>query len=173
MRKVNNVLLIGIAAALLGCNTTVDNPDDSKDDTVVVRDVMTYVTTADGTMGFVAVGKDYAEGLNMSPERTLKLNPNVRYQEFDGFGAAITGAAAFNLMQMPAERRQKLLVETFSPDKGMGYGYVRVPIGGSDFNSRSNYDYTCCDVKGIENFGLTADETDYIILKEEDILATM
>ena len=128
MRTVNNVLFIGIAAALLGCNTPVDNPkDDPTNQPTTVRDVMTYVTTADGTMGFVAVGKDYAEGLNMSPERTLTLNPNVRYQTFDGFGAAITGAAAFNLMQMPAERRQKLLVETFSHDKGMGYGYVRVP----------------------------------------------
>lgn len=171
MTKVNNLLFIGIAAALLGCNTPVDNPDDNKNDTIPVRDVMTYVTTADGTMGFVAIGKDYAEGLNMSPERTLTLNPNVRYQTFDGFGAAITGAAAFNLMQMPAERRQKLLEETFSPDKGMGYGYVRVPIGGSDFNSRSNYDYTCCDIKGIENFALTSDELDYIIPVLKEILA--
>lgn len=172
MRIVNNVLFIGIAAALLGCNTPIDNPkDDPTNEPTPQRDVMTYVTTADGTMGFVAIGKDYAEGLNMSPERTLKLNPNVRYQEFDGFGAAITGAAAFNLMQMPAERRQKLLVETFSPEKGMGYGYVRVPIGGSDFNSRSNYDYTCCDTKGIENFALTTDELDYIIPILKEILA--
>ena len=172
MKTVNNVLFIGIAAALLGCNTPIDNPtDDPTNEPTPQRDVMTYVTTADGTMGFVAIGKDYAEGLNMSPERTLKLNPNVRYQEFDGFGAAITGAAAFNLMQMPAERRQKLLVETFSPEKGMGYGYVRVPIGGSDFNSRSNYDYTCCDTKGIENFALTTDELDYIIPVLKEILA--
>lgn len=172
MRTVNNVLFIGIAAALLGCNTPVDNPkDDPTNEPTPQRDVMTYVTTADGTMGFVAIGKDYAEGLNMSPERTLKLNPNVRYQEFDGFGAAITGAAAFNLMQMPAERRQKLLVETFSPEKGMGYGYVRVPIGGSDFNSRNDYDYTCCDTKGIENFALTTDELDYIIPVLKEILA--
>lgn len=171
MTKVNNLLFIGIAAALLGCNTPIDNPDNNNGDTIPVRDVMTYVTTADGTMGFVAIGKDYAEGLNMSPERTLKLNPNVRYQTFDGFGAAITGAAAFNLIQMPAERRQKLLVETFSPDKGMGYGYVRVPIGGSDFNSRSNYDYTCCDIQGIENFALTSDELDYIIPVLKEILA--
>lgn len=172
MTKVNNLLFIGIAAALLGCNTHVDNPkDDPTNEPTPQRAVMTYVTTADGTMGFVAIGKDYAEGLNMSPERTLKLNPNVRYQTFDGFGAAITGAAAFNLMQMPAERRQKLLVETFSPDKGMGYGYVRVPIGGSDFNSRSNYDYTCCDIQGIENFALTSDELDYIIPVLKEILA--
>ena len=82
MRIVNNVLFIGIAAALIGCNTPVDDPDNNQPnkDSIPVRDVMTYVTTADGTMGFVAVGKDYAEGLNMSPERTMKLNPKVRYR---------------------------------------------------------------------------------------------
>ena len=56
MRIVNNVLFIGIAAALLGCNTPVDNPkDDPTNEPTPQRDVMTYVTTADGTMGFVAI----------------------------------------------------------------------------------------------------------------------
>lgn len=172
MKKVNSIFMIGIAAVLFGCNTSVDNPKEPNNtDSITSRDVMTYITTADGTMGFTAIGKDYADGLNMKPEQTLTLNPSVRYQEFDGFGAAITGATAFNLMQMPADKRHKLLVETFSVDEGMGYGYVRVPIGGSDFNARSNYDYTCCDVKGIENFALTSDEVDYIIPILKEILA--
>lgn len=169
MKKVNSFLIMSIAAVLFGCNIPANNPS-TPTDTIPTRDVMTYITTADGTMGFTAIGKDYIEGLNMTPEKTLMFNPNVRYQEFDGFGAAITGAAAFNLMQMPADRRHKLLVETFSVDKGMGYGYVRVPIGGSDFNARSNYDYTCCDVEGIENFALTSDELDYIIPILQEIL---
>ena len=69
MRIVNNLLLIGIAAALFGCNTPIETPNDNTPNgdststsvpgTVPVRDVKTYVTTADGTMGFVAVGKDY------------------------------------------------------------------------------------------------------------------
>ncbi len=74
-------------------------------------------------------------------------------------------------MQMPEDRRQQLLQETFSVEDGMGYSYVRVPIGGSDFNARSNYDYTCCDQKGIENFALQSDEVDYIIPVLKQILA--
>ena len=94
MIKVNNLLLIGLAAALLGCNDPVGGPDDKpNNDSIPVRDVMTYVTTADATMGFVAVGKNYAEGLNMSPERTMTLNPKVRYQEFDGAAIMTTLAA--------------------------------------------------------------------------------
>ena len=42
----------------------------------------------------------------------------------------------------------------------MGYSYVRISIGCSDF---SLSEYTCCDTEGIENFGLTSEETDYVI----------
>lgn len=61
--------------------------------------------------------------------------------------------------------RTKLLEETFSVDKGMGYSYVRVAIGCSDF---SLDEYTCCDEPGIENFAMHPyDVRDlYPILKE-------
>lgn len=151
--------------------TPPDSPStDNPDTAAVVRRVATFITTADNTMRFTAVGKDFAEGMNMSPEQTLTLNPNQRYQTFDGFGAAITGATAYNLKQMPADRREKLLRETFSVKDGMGYSYVRVPIGGSDFNAHSNYDYTCCDTEGIDHFALTSDELDYIIPMLREIL---
>lgn len=176
--KMISILLT--ALLLAACNTPVVTPPDKGDPTdstggIVpqpqTRDVMTYITTADNTMHFDAIGKDFAEGLNMSPELTLTINPNQRYQDFDGFGAAITGAAAYNLMQMSQANRTKLLRETFDVKEGMGYSYVRVPIGGSDFNARSNYDYTCCDTKGIEHFALTSDETQYIIPVLKEILA--
>ena len=172
-RNMYSILLA--AAMLVACNTPVTPPDNGGNNggntEEKTRDVMTYITTADNTMHFDGIAKDFAEGMNMSPEITLTLNPNVRYQEFDGFGAAITGAAAYNLMQMSQANRTKILTETFSVDKGMGYSYVRVPIGGSDFNARSNYDYTCCDTKGIEHFALTPDETQYIIPVLKEILA--
>ena len=173
MNKMLNTITLGIAALLMGCNAPVEKPDNGKQptDNDTTAKVETYITTADGTMRFTAVAREYAEGLNMSPEKTLTFNPQKRYQQFDGFGAAITGATAFNLMQMPEDRRQQLLQETFSVEEGMGYSYVRVPIGGSDFNSRSNYDYTCCDQKGIENFALQSDEVDYIIPVLKQILA--
>lgn len=172
MNKMLNTITLGVAALLMGCNAPVEKPGNGKPiDNDTTAKVETYITTADGTMRFSVVAREYAEGLNMSPEKTLTFNPQKRYQQFDGFGAAITGATAFNLMQMPEDRRQQLLVETFSVEEGMGYSYVRVPIGGSDFNSRSNYDYTCCDQEGIENFALQSDEVDYIIPVLKQILA--
>lgn len=165
------LLYISLAVLLMeGCKGPNPNPGTEPEPTTQ-HDVMTYITTADNTMHFDKVGKNYVEGLNMSPEITLTLDPQTRYQQFDGFGAAITSASAYNLMRMPAEARQKLLKETFSVSEGMGYSYVRVPIGGSDFNARSNYDYTCCDLQGLENFALTSDETDYIIPILKEIIA--
>lgn len=157
------LLLMGCKDSNSNAGTDPVNPTQS--------DVITYITTADNTMHFDKVGKNFIEGMNMNPEITVTLDPATRYQEFDGFGAAITGASAYNLMRMPQDARAKLLKETFSVEEGMGYSYVRVPIGGSDFNAESNYDYTCCDMAGIEHFALTSDEVDYIIPILNQILA--
>lgn len=171
MKKYFYLLPLLAAVVLVGCPQGPEDKPEGPTDPTQNKEVMTYVTTADNTMQFSRVGRDFAEGLNMNPELTVKLNPGQRYQEFDGFGAAITGATSYNLMRMPEENRQKLLKETFSVEEGMGYSYVRVPIGGSDFNVHNDFDYTCCDQQGIENFALTSDETDYIIPILKQILA--
>jgi len=160
--KLIYVLLMGIGCLGLTCKSKSSQGDPVTPATDSTG-VSTFITTADNTMHFDKVHRSFGEGLNMSPEQTLTLNPKVSYQTFDGFGAAITGATAYNLMQMTSANRTKLLRETFSVSDGMGYSYIRVPIGGCDFNVHSNYDYTCCDTKGIEHFALTSDETDYII----------
>lgn len=172
MKPMTHLLFcLSLGLSLSACERPGTNPPSNTTDTLAPRAVQTFITTADNTMHFTPIGRDFGEGLNMDPERTLTILRHQRYQTFDGFGAAITGASAYNLSKMPADRRHKLLVETFSLSEGMGYSYVRVPIGGSDFNARSNYDYTCCDTKGIENFALCSDERDYIIPILHEILA--
>ena len=73
----------------------------------------------------------------------------------DGFGAAVTGSTCYNLMQMTRADRAKFLTETFSDKDGLGFSYIRISIGCSDF---SLSEYTCCDTKGIENFALQTEE---------------
>jgi glucosylceramidase len=50
----------------------------------------------------------------------------------------------------------------------MGYSYIRISIGCSDF---SLSEYTCCDSPGIENFALQNEETVYVIPVLKEILA--
>jgi len=79
----------------------------------------------------------------------ITLYPNEKYQEMDGFGAAITGSSCYNLLKMTPENRTALLKETFDTQEGYGYSYIRISIGASDF---SLDEYTYCDKPGIENF---------------------
>lgn len=79
----------------------------------------------------------------------ITIDPSVKYQEIDGFGAAITGSSCYNLLKMKQEDRTALLKETFDPINGYGYSYIRISIAASDF---SLDEYTYCDTPGIENF---------------------
>jgi glucosylceramidase len=148
------------------CKGTDDNGNDAgrTDDTEVKGDVTLYVTTATRSYDFKKQAADFSNKANMSPT-TITLEPDQRYQTMDGFGAAVTGSTCYNLLQMTPENRAKFLKETFSPTEGMGYSYIRISIGCSDF---SLSEYTCCDTQGIEHFALTSEENDYVIpvLKE-------
>lgn len=131
----------------------------------VKGDVEVYVTTANKSMLFASIPLNFNTKPNMSFETTITMKPGEIFQKIDGFGAAITGSTCYNLLKMNQANRTKLLNETFDPVNGMGYSYVRISIGCSDF---SMDEYTCCDTKGIENFAIhELDKRDlFPILKE-------
>ncbi len=128
-------------------------------------DVEVYVTSANKSMLFASIPLNFSTKPNMSPETTINLKPNETFQVIDGFGAAITGSTCYNLLKMTAENRTKLLKEAFDATSGMGYSFIRISIGCSDF---SMDEYTCCDKAGIENFAIhELDKRDlFPILKE-------
>lgn len=154
-------ILFILSACSSGYKATDAPVNHSGGDTV--KNAILLITSTNG----YSLAKDSAvlsSKSNMSPS-TVTIDTTIHYQTMDGFGAAITGSTCFNLMQMSETDRINFLTETFSPTKGYGFSYVRVPIGCSDF---SLSDYTCCDTKGIEHFALQREENDYIIpvLKE-------
>jgi glucosylceramidase len=148
---------------IVSCGDSEAIPAPGSNDGAPTHDVAIYLSTASRSMTFKKTGVNFDTG-DLSPY-TITLHPEEKYQQMDGFGAAITGSASFNLMQMAAADRAKFLKEVFDPAEGRGFSYVRVPIGCSDFSLSQ---YTCCDSPGIENFALTTEELDYIIpvLKE-------
>lgn len=130
-------------------------------------DVMVYVTTGDRINEFKKTFVDFSANDNMSP-RVVYLDENQTFQTMDGFGAAITGSTAYNLLKMTAADRAQFLKETFSVSEGMGQNYIRVSIGCSDF---SLSEYTLNDTPGIENFALQEEELEYVIPVLKEILA--
>ena len=148
-------------------NDEVDDAGEGNQTEAPVGDVTVFTTTGNRAYDFQKSAVDYSETSNMSPT-TIKINPSVTYQEMDGFGAAITGSSCYNLLKMSSGDREEFLKKTFSNEEGMGYSYVRIAIGCSDF---SLSEYTLCDTPGIENFSLQSEELDYVIPVLKEILA--
>jgi glucosylceramidase len=161
MNKITSLIAVAllIIANLAACSEK-DNDKPAAD----TGDVTLYVTTSTRSQDFkkqaINFNSDQATG-------TITLDPTTRYQTMDGFGAAVTGSSAFNLLQMTDDDRAQFLKETFSPTEGMGYSYIRVAIGCSDF---SLSEYTCWDNKEA-GFGLTDEETEFVIPVLKEILA--
>ena len=127
-----------IALTFLGCFTILaacSNSDDAEKPVTPVPtgDVTIYATTSSLTRDLTRDAVNFSSKDNLAPT-SITLNPTEQYQTMDGFGAAITGATCFNLLQMKPEDRHAFLTETFSDDKGFGFSYIRISIGCSDFS---------------------------------------
>jgi glucosylceramidase len=103
----------------------------------------------------VQFGADRRDGL------VIDVNEQPRYQQMDGFGAAMTDSSAWLIANsMTAAQRDELMRRLFSASDGIGMSYVRVPIGSSDHAlSHYTYDDTCCD---LADFSLAHDAA-YVI----------
>ena len=110
---------------------------DGGDGQVTVEEspVMAYVTTASRSRLFSSEELEFSRPASMSPY-IVRIDPSTTWQTVDGFGAAITGATSYNLMQMTQEARTAFLKEMFDPRTGIGSSLIRVPIGSSEFPAR-------------------------------------
>lgn len=161
------ILCFFLGTSMVACEDRKnDNGGNGAEPEETEKDVTLYVTTNTRSYDFQKSSVTFSEKQNMSPT-TIALNPATRYQTMDGFGAAVTGSSCYNLLKMTKEDRSKFLKETFSPTEGMGYSYIRISIGCSDF---SLSEYTCWDNKGA-GFALASEENDYVIPVLKEILA--
>lgn len=169
MNKLRNIRWVVLSSFVLAaCSSGKSNTSDLDQETVNREVVTAYVTTATRSSEFVKREILFSEEADSLSPYTIKLVSDEKYQVMDGFGTAITGSTAYNLLKMAAEDRASFLKKTFSESEGMGQSYVRISIGCSDF---SLSEYTCCDKEGIENFGLQEEELAYVIPILKEILA--
>jgi glucosylceramidase len=79
-----------------------------------------------------------------SHSRQVVVDESIKYQQMDGFGAAITDSSAWLIYnQLSPDQRIALVNSLFSPSSGIGISYVRLPMGASDF---ALYPYTYDDI---------------------------
>jgi glucosylceramidase len=101
----------------------------------------------------------------------ITVDPAKKYQSVDGFGFALTGGSAQNMIRMSAGERKKIIQELFGAGANdVGISYLRLSIGSSDLNDHTfSYDDIPAgqtDIK-LEKFTLKEDEQDVIPVMKE------
>jgi glucosylceramidase len=81
-------------------------------------------------------------GAGASSDPTIVVDPGIRYQSIDGFGAAITDSAAAVLYRLAPDARDAAMRSLFDPRTGIGVSFLRQPVGSSDFTAApAHYTY--------------------------------
>lgn len=101
----------------------------------------------------------------------IDINPDMRYQEMDGFGFTLTQGTAKHLLGMSESSRKELLQELFGDDENsIRINYLRLSIAASDLNETvfSYHDLEEGEEDPeLEKFDLGPDREDVIpVLKE-------
>jgi len=92
-----------------------------------------WVTSDDHRLQMQAVTIERARKPIAHPD--IRIDDGQHMQSIVGFGAAMTDASALLLQRMSLQRRDAALHYLFSRDgSGLGFDFVRVPIGASDFS---------------------------------------
>lgn len=122
------LLIAGVAVVLCVA------PAATRDGTTVA--VSAWVSTADGRLKCTEGGVPFA---GAAAQATVRVDPQRRYQQVVGFGAALTDASASLLMRdLSRGKRRQILSTLFGDGNGLHLSMVRLTIGASDF-SRGRY----------------------------------
>ncbi|MFL6674745.1 MAG: glycoside hydrolase family 30 protein [Massilia sp.] len=125
--KTNGWRQCALALALLGACTL---------DALAEARVQAWVTTGDQSK-LLSREKDAVFGRAAPAPLVIDIDPSTRYQQMQGFGAAITDASA-ELIQnrLQPQQRAALMQDLFGREGGAGFSFTRLTIGASDFSSR-------------------------------------
>lgn len=134
-----------LTAAVLASGVTLSSCSD--DISYVYPDyVSVYETT--GTKSSLLSRKSSIEFTDFESEdytrQTINVSLGGLYQEYVGYGAAMTHSSAALIMEADEETRTALLNDLFSRD-GANFSVVRIPIGASDYIPGDEY-FTCDDM---------------------------
>ncbi len=140
-------------------------PPPSKPGGEVIGKAQIWTTNTAGTqlLDKLPAVEIYGEALSTDPD--LIIDPAEKYQEIEGFGAALTGSSAYLINALPSGKKSDLLKELFNPNTGIGISYLRMSIGASDFSLQ---DFTYNDMPSgetdaaLDNFSLKEDEKNVI-----------
>jgi glucosylceramidase len=72
----------------------------------------------------------------------ITVDAATQYQQMDGVGGSLTDSSAWLIWnKLSSAQQTTLMQELFSPSSGIGIGFLRQPMGASDFSASGNYSY--------------------------------
>jgi len=169
----NKLFVLLSVTLLFNCSSNGTNPNDPADptdqsSTITYSNVSLYVTEADKSELFSLQPTNvplFSENINFS----VTVNPDVMYQEMDGFGFSLTGGSALHLNNMSSTERTNILNELFN-EENIGVSYLRVSIGASDLDAEP---FTYNDLpegetdENLEQFSIARDQEHLIPILNE------
>lgn len=135
--QMSKFIILLFTLMFMGSCSLNPNKTDSNNpvSTITYSNVDVYLTKGDKSELFSLQSTKvpiYKENTNFS----IIVNPEITYQEMDGFGYTLTGGSALHINQMAPSSRSSLLNELFKwDDKNIGISYLRVSIGASDLDA--------------------------------------
>lgn len=131
-----------VALVLVGCNYGHNSPDNGNQSTLhsksagaVVADI--FVVNKD--QRFTKINQNFVIAKSAVSNADISVNENDKFQQIDGFGAALTDSSAYLFAGLPEKQRHEVLTELFAKNKS-NFSMIRVPLGASDF-ALNNYTY--------------------------------
>lgn len=125
-----------------------------------------YKTCADGRTEENQI-VSFREDTEGTENQIINLHPEIQYETFEGFGGAVTDAAAYVYSLMSDEQKQQV-ARTYFDSEQMGYRLVRVHMDSCDF-STGMYE-ALSDEKDEALLGFSMERTErYILPMLEDM----
>ncbi|WP_167611531.1 glycoside hydrolase family 30 protein [Maribellus sediminis] len=151
--KLKLFAILVIVLATSACTSVKNQQDDAlNEETPVVTEFnfsgVTQYTTSRGNDLRFAEHDNFLIGTFPQPDEhfpTLILDPAKRFQTIEGFGGALTDAAAETFYKLPKAKQDELIKAYFDSDEGIGYSLCRTHIHSCDFSSES---YAYSEVPG-------------------------
>ena len=107
---------------------------------VYANQVSIYTTAERNNQQLVETKNTLSPGTLERNTVTILIDPNHQFEEWIGFGGAITDAAAETLAKLPKEKQDEIMTAYFDTKKGIGYNVIRTNMNSCDFSS-DTYDY--------------------------------
>ena len=166
----NYIVLLFTFLLFSNCSSSNNSVIDTIPDTseTIYSNVDLYLTKADKSELFSLQPTKvplFSENINFS----ITIDPDVTYQEMDGFGFSLTGGSALHLNNMSSVERSNILNELFSEDN-LGISYLRISIGASDLDAEP---FTYNDLpngetdENLEQFSIVKDQENLIPVLNE------